>query len=62
MALLYESDAPPVVRTIDLSAEAKKAWGKEWNAPQLEYRFGNKREFKRRVDDCAIYATSPDHG
>lgn len=55
----YESEV--VFRTIDMSAEAKKAWGPKWNAPEKEYEFSNGRTFERQTGDCAIYATSPDH-
>jgi hypothetical protein len=47
-------------REIDLSAEIKKIWGPKWNAPEVEYRFSNGREFTRKTGDAAIYDTSPD--
>lgn len=51
----------PVFRTIDMSAEAKKAWGPKWNAPELAYEFGaGKRKFYLKTEDAAIYVTSPD--
>jgi hypothetical protein len=51
-----------VFRTIDLNAEIKRIWGPKWNAPTVEYQFSNGREFTRHTEDCALYATSPDHG
>lgn len=45
---------------LDLAAEAKKAWGPEWNAPEVAYEFSSGRKFKLRTGDAAIYATSPD--
>jgi len=48
-------------RTLDLSAEVKKIWGPKWNEPEVEYEFTG-RTFKRRTEDAAIYASSPDHG
>ena len=51
----------PVFRTIDLSAEIRKIWGPEWNAPEISYVFADgKRTFKLRTGDAAIYASSPD--
>ena len=50
----------PNFRTIDLSAEARKAWGPKWNEPEVEFEFSNGRVFKRRTDQSAIYVTSPD--
>jgi len=50
----------PVFRTIDMSAEAKKVWGPEWNAPEIAYRFSNGREFKLRTGDSLIYKPSSD--
>jgi len=49
-----------VMRTVNLSAEIKKIWGPEWNAPEQEYEFSNGRKFTRRTGDCAMYETSPD--
>lgn len=48
-------------RTIDLGAEARKAWGVDWNKPEVSYEFSNGRKFELRTEDAAIYATSPDH-
>lgn len=48
-------------RTLDLGAEVRKAYGPKWNEPEVEYTFTG-RTFKRRTGDCAVYATSPDHG
>lgn len=56
-----EPNHDPITRTIDMSAEARKAWGPKWNAPELEYEFTG-RKFYRRTGDAAIYASSPDHG
>lgn len=38
-------------REIDLSAEVRKAWGKKWNEPEIEYEFSNGRKFERRTED-----------
>jgi hypothetical protein len=45
---------------INLSAEIKKIWGKEWNEPEVAYEFSNGRKFVLRTEDSAIYSTSPD--
>jgi hypothetical protein len=42
-------------REINLSAEVKKMWGKEWNQPEVEYEFSNGRTFKRRTEEAGIY-------
>ena len=42
-------------RTLDLGAEARRAWGPKWGAPEVEYRFGDGREFVRRTEESAIY-------
>ena len=55
-----ESDV--VFTEINLSAEAKKAWGDKWNAPEAAYEFSNGRKFVLRTEDAAIYQTSPDFG
>lgn len=57
-----ETNAPtaPTSREINLSAEVKKIWGPEWNAPETSYEFSNGRKFKLRTGDAAIYSTSPD--
>jgi len=55
-----ENSHDPQFRTIDLSAEARKVWGPEWNAPELAYEFSNGRKFKLRTGDASIYETSPD--
>ncbi|MFH1236650.1 MAG: hypothetical protein V1685_07030 [Parcubacteria group bacterium] len=55
----------PNFRTIDMSAEAKKAWGPAWNEPEISYVFGDgdrERKFKLRTGDSAIYVTSKDFG
>jgi len=49
----------PTFRTVDLSAEIKKAWGPEWGKPEVSYEF-NGRKFYLRTGDAAIYASSPD--
>ena len=49
----------PVFTTIDMGAEARKAWGPEWGKPPVSYRFG-KREFTLRTEDASIYSSSPD--
>lgn len=53
-----ESDA--TFRVIDWNAEVRKAWGPEWNKPEVEYEFSNGRKFERRTEDAAIYVGSPD--
>jgi len=50
----------PVFRELNLSAEIKRAYEPNWNAPEVSYRFSNDREFKLRTGDSAIYVTSPD--
>lgn len=45
----------PVTRTVDLAAEVRKIWGKQWNEPELEYEFSNGKQFKRRTEEAAIY-------
>lgn len=37
-------------KTIDWNAEVRKAWGPEWNKPEVEYDF-NGRKFYRRSSD-----------
>lgn len=56
-----DTNAPtaPTSREISLSAEVKKIWGPEWNAPETSYEFSG-RKFKLRTGDAAIYETSPD--
>ena len=53
-----ENDFP--MREVNLSAEIKKMWGKEWDAPVLEYEFSNGKKFYRKPEHAAIYDTSPD--
>jgi hypothetical protein len=48
------------MREVNLSAEIKKVWGKEWAEPELEYQFSNGRKFYRKTEHAAIYETSPD--
>jgi hypothetical protein len=45
-----------------MSAEARKAWGPKWNAPEPAYEFSNGKKFELRTGDAAIYETSPDFG
>ena len=52
----------PVFRTLDLSAEVRRIWGPEWNAPEIAYEFSNGRKFKLRTGDAAMYITSKDFG
>ena len=52
--------APPTVKTVNLTAEIRKIWGPERNAPEASYEFSNGRKFVLRTGDAAIYATSPD--
>lgn len=47
-------------REINLSAEIRKIWGPEFNAPEPAYEFSSGRKFVLRTGDAAIYATSPD--
>ena len=47
-------------RVLDMAAEAKKAWGPDWNAPEVSYEFSSGRKFKLQTGDAAIYETSPD--
>lgn len=48
--------------TFDWNAEVRKAWGPEYNKPEVSYEFSNGRKFELRTEDAAIYATSPDFG
>jgi hypothetical protein len=57
-----EDSHQPTFRTIDMSAEARKAWGPKWNAPEVSYEFSNGRKFHLRTGDAAIYETSPEFG
>ena len=50
-----EKGSNVTVKVVDLSAEAKKAWGPDWNKPSTSYRFSNGREFELRTQDAAIY-------
>ena len=52
--------SPPSTKQINLTAEIRKIWGPEWNAPESSYEFSNGRKFVLRTGDAAIYATSPD--
>lgn len=58
MADNNESDAK--FKVIDLSAEIKKMWGPEWNAPEVAYEWSNGKKHYLRTGDAAIYETSPD--
>jgi hypothetical protein len=49
-------------RVIDMNAEARKAWGPEWNKPEIAYEWSNGKKHELRTEDAAIYATSPDFG
>ena len=49
----------PKSRIIDMGAEARKAWGPEWNAPEVAYEFSNGKKFKLKTEDAAIYSSSP---
>ena len=55
-----EPSHDPTFKTLDISAEIKKAYGPSWNAPETSYEFSNGRKFTLRTGDAAIYATSPD--
>lgn len=48
---------PVTTRRIDLGAEARKAWGKDWAKPETEYEFSNGRKFEKRTED--LYQDSP---
>lgn len=50
----------PNFRQINLADEVKKALGKEWNAPSVEYVFSNGRKFYRRDEQFGAYEGSPD--
>ena len=52
--------SPPTVKTVNLTAEIRKIWGPEFNAPEVSYEFSNGRKFELRTGDANIYATSPD--
>ena len=49
------NETPVHFSVIDLSAEAKKAWGSQWNKPEISYRFSNGKEFELRTEDAGIY-------
>lgn len=53
-----EPDHTPIFRELDISAEIKRIWGAQWNAPELAYEFGD-RKFYLRTEDAGIYSTSP---
>lgn len=55
-----EQPHDPIFREIDISAEVKKIWGSQWNAPETSYVFSNGRKFELRTGDASIYETSPD--
>ena len=57
-----ETTRNPIFRTLDLSAEVRRIWGPEWNAPEIAYEFSNGRKFKLRTGDAAVYVTSKDFG
>ena len=50
-----EESHQPVFREINLSAEIKKIWGKQWNAPSPAYEFSNGRKFEMRTEDFGPY-------
>ena len=50
-----EKSHDPIVRQIQMDAEAKRIWGAQYNAPTTEYEFSNGRKFERRTGDAAIY-------
>jgi hypothetical protein len=52
---MTEQKHDPIFREIDLSAEARRAWGPRWNAPELAYEFSNGRKFYLRTEDSGIY-------
>ena len=54
------NETPPTFRTIDLSAEAKKALGPKWNEPEVAYEWSNGKKHYLRTGDAAIYESSPD--
>lgn len=57
---MAESDAK--FREIDMGAEARRIWGKNWNAPEDSYVFSNKRTFKLRTEDSGVYSSAQSSG
>jgi hypothetical protein len=57
---MLNNESDPVFREIDLSAEIKKIWGPQWNAPEVAYEFSSGRKFYLKTGDAGIYETSPD--
>lgn len=54
------NETPPKFRVIDMNAEAKKAWGPEWNKPEVAYEWSNGKKHYLRTEDATIYESSPD--
>lgn len=51
------NDVAPKSRTLDWAAAVREAWGPEFNAPDVVYRFTNNREFKSTdASDHGIYS------
>lgn len=46
-----EEGYPVTTREIDLNAWIRKSYGKDWNAPELQYKFSNGREIKMRTQE-----------
>lgn len=42
-------------KILDWAALVKKAWGPEWNEPDIAYQFSNDRKFKDSGSDGGIY-------
>lgn len=46
-----DTDNLVTTRAIDLNAVVRKAWGKDWAKPEVEYEFSNGRKFEKRTED-----------
>lgn len=44
-------------KVLNMSAEAKKAWGPKWGEPEISYEFGD-RKFNLQTGDSGIYANT----
>lgn len=45
----------PVFKEKDLSAEIRRTWGPQWNAPETSYEFSSGRKFTLRTEDASAY-------
>ena len=43
--MAYTPPKPPTYRTVNWAAVVRRAWGKEWNKPEVGYKFSNGRTF-----------------